>query len=113
VRSDSFFNSLQYALPYVHERKQFGKPIGTFQLMQGKIADMYTKMNAARAYAYAVGRGVCVSLGHFCSGNRRLISVCVFAKACDAGQVSRRDCAGTILYASDRALEVATGASEG
>ncbi|EFP91308.1 isovaleryl-CoA dehydrogenase [Puccinia graminis f. sp. tritici CRL 75-36-700-3] len=76
------------ALPYVHERKQFGKPIGTFQLLQGKIADMYTKLNASRSYVYAVGR------------------------ACDLGKVSRRDCAGAILYSSDRALEVATDAMQ-
>lgn len=72
----------------VHERKQFGVPVGTFQLMQGKIADMYTKLNAARAYAYAIGR------------------------ACSAGNPSNRDCAGVILYASDRCVEVTTeGAS--
>ncbi|GAA5874501.1 hypothetical protein JCM8547_007379 [Rhodosporidiobolus lusitaniae] len=70
------------ALPYVHEREQFAQPVGTFQLMQGKIADMYTKVSAARAYLYAV------------------------ARACDNGEVSRRDCAGAILYASDRAVEV-------
>ncbi|GAA6014395.1 hypothetical protein JCM10207_005446 [Rhodosporidiobolus poonsookiae] len=70
------------ALPYVHEREQFGVPIGTFQLMQGKIADMYTKVSAARAYLYSV------------------------ARACDSGQISRRDCAGAILYSSDRAVEV-------
>lgn len=76
----------QVALPYVHERKQFGKAVGTFQLMQGKIADMYTKISATRSYVYAVGR------------------------ACDAGNISRRDCAGVILYSSDRAVEVALGA---
>ncbi|GAA5825477.1 hypothetical protein JCM11251_007002 [Rhodosporidiobolus azoricus] len=70
------------ALPYVHDREQFGVPVGTFQLMQGKIADMYTKLSAARAYLYSV------------------------ARACDNGHVSRRDCAGAILYASDRACEV-------
>ncbi|SCZ88283.1 BZ3500_MvSof-1268-A1-R1_Chr10-2g02906 [Microbotryum saponariae] len=70
------------AIPYVHEREQFGQAVGTFQLMQGKIADMYTKLSATRAYVYAVGR------------------------ACDAGHVSRRDCAGVILYSSDRAMEV-------
>ncbi|POW16165.1 hypothetical protein PSHT_06790 [Puccinia striiformis] len=75
----------QVAVPYVHERKQFGKRVGTFQLLQGKIADMYTKLNASRSYVYAVGR------------------------ACDLGQISRRDCAGAILYSSDRALEVAIG----
>ncbi|KAI5474518.1 acyl-CoA dehydrogenase NM domain-like protein [Pseudohyphozyma bogoriensis] len=77
-----------FTLPYVHERKQFGKPIGHFQLMQGKIADMYTKLSAARAYVYAVGR------------------------ACDAGHVSRRDCAGAILFSSDRAVEVALEAMQ-
>ncbi|KAI7958009.1 hypothetical protein MJO29_006226 [Puccinia striiformis f. sp. tritici] len=76
------------AVPYVHERKQFGKRVGTFQLLQGKIADMYTKLNASRSYVYAVGR------------------------ACDLGQISRRDCAGAILYSSDRALEVAIDAMQ-
>ncbi|CAH7688182.1 acyl-CoA dehydrogenase [Phakopsora pachyrhizi] len=76
------------ALPYVHDRKQFGKQVGTFQLLQGKIADMYTKLNASRSYVYAVGR------------------------ACDSGKISRRDCAGAILYSSDRALEVATDAMQ-
>ncbi|KAG6814553.1 hypothetical protein H0H92_000081 [Tricholoma furcatifolium] len=71
------------AVEYVHERKQFGQPIGTFQLMQAKIADMYTKLNASRSYVYAV------------------------ARACDRGQVSRRDCAGAILYSTERAVEVA------
>lgn len=47
----------QYALPYVHERKQFGEPVGSFQLMQGKIADMYTQVSAGRAYLYSVARG--------------------------------------------------------
>ncbi|GAA5999242.1 isovaleryl-CoA dehydrogenase [Rhodotorula paludigena] len=74
--------ALDYALPYVHERKQFGVPVGTFQLMQGKIADTYTKVSASRAYLYSV------------------------ARACDEGHVSRRDCAGAILYSSDRAVEV-------
>ncbi|KAG6376302.1 acyl-CoA dehydrogenase/oxidase [Boletus reticuloceps] len=76
--------SFDYAVEYVHQRKQFGQPVGTFQLMQGKsIADMYTKINASRSYVYAV------------------------AKACDKGHVSRRDCAGAILYSTDRAIEVA------
>jgi isovaleryl-CoA dehydrogenase len=66
-------------LPYVHERKQFGQPIGTFQLMQGKLADMYTVMSAARAYVYAV------------------------AQACDRGQTTRKDAAGAILYAAEKA----------
>jgi len=66
-------------LPYVHERKQFGEPIGSFQIMQAKLADMYVTMNAAKAYVYAV------------------------AKACDSGRVTREDAAGAILYASERA----------
>ncbi|HTZ69949.1 MAG TPA: isovaleryl-CoA dehydrogenase [Acetobacteraceae bacterium] len=70
-------------LPYVHERKQFGQSIGEFQLMQGKLADMYTTMNAARAYVYAV------------------------AKACDRGQTTRKDAAGAILYAAERATWMA------
>lgn len=80
--------AFDYAAEYVHDRKQFGQPIGTFQLMQGKIADMYTKMNAARSYVYAV------------------------ARACDAGKVSRRDCAGAILYSSEKAVEVALEAMQ-
>ncbi|KAJ3359582.1 hypothetical protein GGF32_009138 [Allomyces javanicus] len=72
--------------PYVHERKQFGKPLGHFQLMQGKLADMYTKLSASRAYVYSV------------------------ARACDNGHVSNRDCAGVILYAAERATEVALDA---
>ncbi|KAF8584069.1 acyl-CoA dehydrogenase NM domain-like protein [Ramaria rubella] len=67
------------AVEYVHERKQFGRPVGTFQIMQ----DMYTKLNASRSYVYAVGR------------------------ACDRGQISRRDCAGAILYSTERCIEVA------
>ena len=70
-------------LPYVHERKQFGQPIGTFQLMQGKLADMYTAMATSKAYVYAV------------------------ARACDTGQVSRKDAAGAILYAAEKATWVA------
>ncbi|MBX9812412.1 MAG: acyl-CoA dehydrogenase family protein, partial [Burkholderiales bacterium] len=70
-------------LPYVHERKQFGRPIGEFQLMQGKLADMYTSMNACRAYAYAV------------------------ARACDRGEVTRKDAAGAILYAAEKATWMA------
>ncbi|QRW16481.1 acyl-CoA dehydrogenase [Rhizoctonia solani] len=76
------------AVEYVHERKQFGQPVGAFQLMQGKIADMYTKLNASRSYVYAV------------------------ARACDRGDISRRDCAGAILYSSDRAVEVAMDAMQ-
>ncbi len=74
---------LDVALPYVRERKQFGKPIGEFQLMQGKLADMYTTMNACRAYAYAVGR------------------------ACDEGRITRRDAAGAILYTAEKATWMA------
>ncbi|KAF7295564.1 Isovaleryl-CoA dehydrogenase [Mycena indigotica] len=77
--------AFDFAVEYVHERKQFGQPIGTFQLMQGwcKIADMYTKLNASRSYVYAV------------------------ARACDQGKLSRRDCAGAILYSTEKAIEVA------
>src|SRR5260370_1375003 len=71
---------MDVVMPYVHERKQFGQPIGTFQLVQGKIADMYTTMNASRAYVYAV------------------------AKACDRGETTREDAAGASLYASDEAI---------
>ena len=74
---------LDVALPYVHERNQFGQPIGEFQLMQGKVADMYTTANACRAYVYAV------------------------AQACDAGTITRRDAAGAILYSAERATELA------
>ncbi len=74
---------LDEVLPYVSERKQFGKPIGSFQLMQGKIADMYTKLNSARAYTYEV------------------------AKACDRGEVTRQDAAACVLYASEEAMVVA------
>ena len=68
-------------MPYMHEREQFGQPIGTFQLMQGKIADMYTAMNSSRAYVYAV------------------------AAACDRGEVTRQDAAACCLYASEKAME--------
>jgi isovaleryl-CoA dehydrogenase len=71
---------LDVVLPYVHERKQFGRPIGSFQLMQGKLADMYVALNSARAYVYAV------------------------ARACDAGKVNRLDAAGAILFASENAV---------
>ena len=74
---------LDAVIPYVHERKQFGQAIGEFQLMQGKLADMYVGFNACRAYVYAV------------------------AKACDRGQTTRKDAAGAILYASEKA-ETAT-----
>jgi isovaleryl-CoA dehydrogenase len=74
---------LDVVLPYVHERKQFGQAIGEFQLMQGKIADMYTVMNATRAYVYTVG------------------------KACDRGQVTRKDAAGAILFSAEKATWMA------
>ena len=74
---------LDVVLPYVHDRRQFGQAIGEFQLMQGKLADMYVTMNAARAYVYAV------------------------AKACDRGETSRKDAAGAILYAAERATWMA------
>src|SRR3954454_8313889 len=78
--------AIDVVIPYVHTRKQFGKPIGEFQLIQGKVADMYTKLNASRAYVYAV------------------------ARACDRGQASNKDCAGAILYSAERATEVALDA---
>ncbi len=71
---------LDEVMPYVRDRKQFGQPIGNFQLMQGKIADMYVALNTARAYVYEV------------------------AKACDAGKVTRQDAAGAVLYASEQAM---------
>jgi isovaleryl-CoA dehydrogenase len=74
---------LETVIPYVHERKQFGQAIGEFQLMQGKLADMYTTMNACKAYVYAV------------------------ARACDRGQATRKDAAGAILYASEKATLMA------
>jgi isovaleryl-CoA dehydrogenase len=74
--------ALDVVLPYVRERKQFGKPIGSFQLMQGKIADMYVALNSSRAYVYAV------------------------ARACDAGMTTRFDAAGAILMASENAVKV-------
>jgi isovaleryl-CoA dehydrogenase len=77
---------LDVALPYVHERKQFGQAIGTFQLVQGKLADMYVTLNACKAYVYAV------------------------AKACDRGQTTREDAAGAILYAAEKATQVALDA---
>lgn len=73
-------------LPYIHQREQFGQPIGEFQLIQGKIADMYSTMNACRAYVYAVGR------------------------ACDSGYVDRKDAAGVILYAAEKATQMALDA---
>lgn len=73
---------MDIVMPYVHEREQFGQPIGEFQLIQGKLADMYTKMNASKAYVYAV------------------------AKACDRDQTTRKDAAGAILYSAERATEM-------
>jgi isovaleryl-CoA dehydrogenase len=80
--------AMDVVLPYVHQRKQFGAPIGSFQLVQGKLADMYVTMNAARAYVYAV------------------------AKACDRGETTREDSAGAILYAAERATQVALDAMQ-
>lgn len=74
---------LDLVLPYVHERKQFGEAIGTFQFIQGKLADLYTELSACRTYLYTV------------------------AKACDEGKVSRRDSAGVILYTAERATQMA------
>jgi isovaleryl-CoA dehydrogenase len=74
---------LDLVIPYLHERKQFGQAIGEFQLMQGKLADMYTTLGASRAYVYAV------------------------ARACDRGAITRRDAAGAILYAAENATQVA------
>ena len=71
---------LDHVMPYMHQRRQFGEKIGEFQLMQGKIADMYTAMNTARAYVYAV------------------------AAACDRGRVTRQDAAACVLYASEQAM---------
>ena len=77
---------LDHIMPYMHDRKQFGQPIGDFQLMQGKIADMYTAMNSSRAYVYAV------------------------AGACDRGEVTRQDAAGCVLFASEQAMQQAVQA---
>lgn len=77
---------MDVAVPYVHERKQFGQPIGEFQLVQGKLADMYSTMNAARAYVYAV------------------------AAACDRGQTTRKDAAGCVLFAAEKATLMALDA---
>lgn len=77
---------LDVVVPYIHERSQFGKSIGEFQLVQGKVADMYTRMNAARAYVYTV------------------------AKACDRGETTRKDAAGVILYAAELATQMALDA---
>ena len=75
--------AMDVVVPYIHERKQFGKSIGEFQIMQGKIADMYTTMNACRSYVYEV------------------------AKACDRGETSRKDAAGCILYTAEKATQIA------
>ena len=80
--------AMDVVMPYVHERKQFGQPIGAFQLVQGKLADMYVAMNASRAYVYAV------------------------AKACDRKETTREDSAGAILYAAERATQVALDAMQ-
>ncbi|MFQ5623493.1 MAG: isovaleryl-CoA dehydrogenase [Paracoccaceae bacterium] len=77
---------LDHIMPYMHERRQFGKSIGNFQLMQGKIADMYVAMNTARAYVYAV------------------------AAACDRGEVTRQDAAACVLYSSEQAMQQAVQA---
>ncbi|MBA3068770.1 MAG: isovaleryl-CoA dehydrogenase [Hyphomonas sp.] len=77
---------LDVVIPYIHDRKQFGQSIGEFQLVQGKLADMYVKMNAAKAYVYAV------------------------AKACDRGETARKDAAGAILYAAETATKLALDA---
>src|SRR5450432_348266 len=77
---------MDIVLPYVHERQQFGQPIGEFQLMQGKLADMYSTMNACKAYVYAV------------------------AQACDRGETARKDAAGAILYAAEKATWMASEA---
>jgi isovaleryl-CoA dehydrogenase len=74
---------LDVVIPYIHEREQFGSPIGTFQLMQGKLADMYSTWAACRAYVYAV------------------------AQACDRGETTRKDAAGCILYAAEKATWMA------
>ena len=78
--------AMDVVMPYIHDRQQFGKPIGTFQLVQGKIADMYTTMNACKAYVYAV------------------------ARACDRKETTRQDAAGCILYAAEKATQVALDA---
>jgi isovaleryl-CoA dehydrogenase len=74
---------MDVVMPYVHEREQFGQAIGEFQLMQGKLADMYTVMNACRAYVYAV------------------------AQAADRGETTRKDAAGCILYSAEKATQIA------
>jgi isovaleryl-CoA dehydrogenase len=78
--------AMDVVIPYVHQRKQFGQPIGEFQLVQGKLADMYTTMNACKAYVYTV------------------------ARACDRGETARKDAAGAILYAAEKATQIALDA---
>ena len=78
--------AMDVVIPYVHQRRQFGEPIGTFQLVQGKLADMYTTMNACKAYVYAV------------------------ARACDRAETARKDAAGAILYAAEKATQIALDA---
>ncbi|MGX1496629.1 isovaleryl-CoA dehydrogenase [Roseibium aggregatum] len=78
--------AMDVVIPYIHEREQFGQPIGTFQLVQGKVADMYVTMNATKSYVYAV------------------------AKACDRGETTREDAAGAILYAAENATKLALDA---
>jgi isovaleryl-CoA dehydrogenase len=78
--------AMDVVMPYIHDRKQFGKSIGEFQLVQGKIADMYTTMNASKAYVYTV------------------------AAACDRKETTRQDAAGCILYAAEKATQVALDA---
>ncbi|MEP1208743.1 MAG: isovaleryl-CoA dehydrogenase [Rhizobiaceae bacterium] len=79
-------SAMDIVLPYIHERKQFGEPIGTFQLIQGKVADMYVNMNASRAYVYSV------------------------AQACDRGETTREDAAGACLFAAEKATQMALDA---
>ena len=74
---------MDVVIPYLHERKQFGQPIGEFQLMQGKLADMYTTMNASRAYVYICG------------------------KAADRGEITRQDAAGCLMFAAEKATWMA------
>jgi isovaleryl-CoA dehydrogenase len=78
--------SMDMVVPYIHDRQQFGQSIGQFQLVQGKVADMYTQMNAARAYVYTV------------------------AKSCDRGETTRKDAAGAILYSAELATKLALDA---
>src|SRR5690606_38862337 len=73
---------LDVVLPYIHEREQFGQPIGEFQFIQGKVADMYTDLNAARAYVYSV------------------------AQACDRGEITRKDSASAILFSAEKATQM-------